>query len=325
MNSLRTRILSRLANASLTLPLVLLLALSLAQTRSAEASRRGAGNSGACSNAADNAWRSCREEASSDHWLALGKCVDLSDAAQRKSCQEQADADLRDARQTCSEQKAARQDLCSDLGEDRYDPQIDPADFGGPIDNPYLPLVPGTTLVYEGQTEDGAEHEEFVVTHNTRTILGVPCVEVHDTVTLNGELKEDTLDWFAQDREGNVWYFGENSKELRNGLVVSLEGSWIAGVDGAKPGIVMEAHPQVGDVYRQEFSLGTAEDLGRVVSLDASATVPAGSFTHCLKTEDTTPLEPDALEQKFYAPGVGTVLEIDSETGERLELIQIEK
>src|SRR6185369_9184112 len=117
------------------------------------------------------------------------------------------------------------------------------------------PLVPGTTFVYEGQTADGFGHDEFAVTHNTKVILGVTCVEVHDVATLDGDVVEDTLDWFAQDNAGNVWYFGENSKQLEDGLVVGVEGSWTAGIDGAKPGIVMEAAPAVGDVYRQEFSV----------------------------------------------------------------------
>ena len=144
------------------------------------------------------------------------------------------------------------------------------------------------------------------MTHNTKVILGVTCIEVHDTVMVDGELTEDTLDWFAQDSAGNVWYFGENSKELEDGLVVSLEGSWMAGVDGAKPGIVMKASPAVGDFYRQEFSLENAEDLAEVVSLNESVTVPAGTFNNCLETEETSPLEPDALEHKFYSAGSAT-------------------
>jgi hypothetical protein len=303
--------------ASFALPTVLLLVSSFALPGRAQAA-------GACSGTVENALRSCRQAAESDYWLALGKCLNLSGSAQRAACQKRASADLQDARQTCGDQQEARQAVCAVLGEAPYDPVISPSRFVRRIDNPYLPLTPGTTLVYEGDTADGVDHEEFSVTRNTRVILGVPCIEVHDTVTLDGELIEDTLDWFAQDRDGNVWYFGESSKQLEGGLVVGLEGSWTAGVDGAKPGIIMEAHPAVGDVYRQEFALGTAEDLGKVLSLGASVKVPAGSFDHCLKTKDFTTLEPGAVENKFYAQGVGTVLEIDRTTGERLELLRIE-
>jgi hypothetical protein len=318
MNAQLTWIRGRFAKASHAFPLLLLCS-------SMALAGRAFGSAGACTGTTEDALRSCRQEAESDYWLALGKCLNLSNPAKQAACQKQASTDLQDARQTCSDQEAARQAVCAALGEAPYDPVINPAKFVGKIDNPYFPLIPGTTLVYEGLTADGLEQDEFAVTHNTRVILGVTCVEVHDTATLDGELVEDTLDWFAQDKDGNVWYFGENSKQLEGGLVVGVEGSWTAGEDGAKPGIIMEAHPAVGDLYRQEFSLGVAEDIGQVLSLNASATVPAGSFTNCLKTKDTSPLEPDVVEQKFYAPGVGSVLEIDNSTGERLELVRIER
>src|SRR5262249_37073296 len=156
------------------------------------------------------------------------------------------------------------------------------------IDNPYFPLIPGTTFIYEGESDDGFEHDEFAVTHKTRVINGVTCVEVHDTVHLDGKLSEDTLDWFAQDTDGNVWYFGENTHEFENGLISTIDGTFMAGVNGAKPGIVMEAHPKVGDFYRQEFDLDNAEDFAQVTGLNATVNVPAGKFTHCLKTSETT-------------------------------------
>jgi hypothetical protein len=154
-------------------------------------------------------------------------------------------------------------------------------------------------------------------------IAGVTCIEVHDSAFTNGALTEDTLDWFAQDKDGNVWYFGENTQELEDGLITTIEGTFMAGVNGDKPGIVMKAHPAVGDFYRQEFSLGNAEDYAETLSLNESVTVPFGSFDHCLRSQETTPLEPDLLEDKFYAPGVGSVLEVDENTGERTELIKI--
>jgi hypothetical protein len=268
---------------------------------------------------------SCQDDARSDYLLGLANCVNLTDARAQKACRQQTVADKTDALDTCDGQNEARDDVCSRLGGAPYDPVISPANFVSTIDNPYFPLIPGTTFIYEGETADGLERDEFAVTHNTREILGVTCVEVHDTVTVDGELTEDTLDWFAQDRDGNVWYFGENSKELEDGLVVSLEGSWTAGVDYAQPGIVMKAHSAIGDFYRQEFALGTAEDLAEVISLTESVTVPfrPQPFDNCLETAETSPLEPDALEYKFYFPGVGNVLTIDEVTGDRSELVEI--
>src|SRR5204863_6765206 len=142
---------------------------------------------------------------------------------------------------------------------------------------------------------NGLEHDEFAVTHNTRIIAGVTCVEVQDRVFTNGVLTEDTLDWFAQDRAGNVWYFGENTHELEDGLISTIDGSFRAGVEGDKPGIIMEASSAIGDFYRQEFSLANAEDFAEVVALDDSVTVPAGSYAHCLRTRENSPLEPDVL------------------------------
>lgn len=188
-----------------------------------------------------------------------------------------------------------------------YDPGVDPANFVNGVDNPYFPLVPGTTFIFEGETADGFEHIEVQVTHETNVVMGVTCIVVRDTVTIDGELVEDTYDWYAQDAQGNVWYFGEAAKDYANSDVVSTAGSWEAGVDGALPGIVMQADPQVGVEYRQEYYVGEAEDMGKVLSLNVSITVPYGSFEGCLVTEDWTPLEPGFVEHKTYCPGVGTV------------------
>ena len=218
---------------------------------------------------------------------------------------------------TCGWQRAIRS------AQRRTDPVIDPSNFVAQVDNPYFPLTPGTTFIYEGQTQEGFEHDEFAVTHRTRVILGVRCVEVHDTVKTDGELTEDTLDWFAQDRDGNVWYFGENTHELEDGLITTIEGTFRAGVNGDKPGIVMKAHPAISDFYRQEFSLNNAEDFAETRSLTQTVHVPAGTFHNCLKSKETTPLEPDLLEFKYYAPGVGNVLTVDAKTGDREELVRI--
>lgn len=279
----------------------------------------------ACKASTNSAFTACRLATQSDKALTQGKCTNLPDRTASKSCKDQAVADNRDAFDGCKAQRDARRVVCDRLGPAPYSPAIDPAKFSTTIDNPYFPLVPGTTFIYEGQTAQGFEHVEFAVTHNTKVILGVTCVEVRDTSTVGGELTEDTLDWFTQDQAGNVWYFGENAKQLAGGLIVGLEGSWMGGIDGAEPGIVMEAHPTIGDFYRQEFLLNDAEDMAEVVSLTESVTIPlrVAPFDNCLKTEETSPLEPDALENKFYAPGVGNLLTIDLATGEKSELVQI--
>jgi hypothetical protein len=180
--------------------------------------------------------------------------------------------------------------------------------------------VPGTRYIYRG----GEETIEVTVTHDTKQILGVTTIVVHDVVSIDGETIEDTYDWYAQDNSGNVWYLGEDTKEYENGQVVSTEGSWEAGVDGAKPGIVMHAtQPAIGSPYRQEYYACKAEDMAEVVSLDESVTVPYGSFDNSLQTREFTPLDPDVNEYKYYAPGVGLVLEVDVKSGNRTELIEV--
>jgi len=284
----------------------------------------------ACKASTQGALRACKEEAQSDKELALGKCANLPDVSAVRACNQQASADSKDALAGCKEQRDARLAVCAKLGPAPYAPAIDPANFTDamgrplPITNVLFPLSPGTTFIYEGQTAAGLERDEFEVTHTTRTILGVTVVEVHDVVFTGGVLTEDTLDWFAQDKDGNVWYFGENSKQLEGGLIVGLEGSWTSGVDGAQPGIVMEAHPAVDDFYRQEFLLKDAEDLAEVASVDESVTLSNNvTYSHCLKTTETSPIEPEALENKFYAPNVGNVLVVDVEAGEKSELVSV--
>jgi hypothetical protein len=206
-----------------------------------------------------------------------------------------------------------------------YDPMIDPADFVTAVTNPFFPLVPGTTYNFEGETDDGTETVVVEVLHETRVILGITATVVRDRVFVDGELIEDTFDWFAQDNEGNVWYLGEDSKEIENGVVVSTEGSWESGVDGAQPGIIMWGDPaaHLGEEYRQEFYEGEAEDWGKVVAMGQSVDVPHGSFTGCIKTEDWSGLEPGSLENKYYCPGIGTTLEVKVGGGERVELIDV--
>ncbi len=203
-----------------------------------------------------------------------------------------------------------------------FEVPFDPSKFQAEVTHPYFPLSPGTVWTYEGLTEDGLERIVVEVLAETRQVAGVTAIVVRDRVFLDGSLIEDTFDWYAQDEDGNVWYLGEDSKEIENGRVVSTEGSWETGVDGAMAGIIMPATPTVGQAYYQEFYAGEAEDRGRILSLNESVSVPAGSFTNCIQTEDTTPLERDVLEHKFYCPNVGVVLELEEDT--RIELLSID-
>jgi hypothetical protein len=210
-------------------------------------------------------------------------------------------------------------------------PDFAAAHFSHPlaIDNPYFPLVPGTTYKYEETSLDEETGETVTqqivvdVLNQTKTILGLPVRVLHDRVFEDGLLIEDTLDYHAQDDNGNVWYFGEQTTEFEydedgNLIDSSTAGSWQAGVKGAKPGIIMEAKPKTGDRYYQEFSPNQAEDFAEVVATTQTVKGPLGTFRNVVRTEDTNLLEPHALEHKFYAPGVGIVQELsyDRETGQ---------
>jgi hypothetical protein len=201
-----------------------------------------------------------------------------------------------------------------------YEPAFDPANFSDPKPNPYFPLEPGTRSVFEG----GDERVEVTVTDQTREVAGVTAVVVTDQVFQNGELIEDTVDWYATDNAGNVWYLGEETAEFENGEVTTTAGSWETGVDGAQAGIIMLADPQVDDIYRQEFYAGEAEDIGQVYASGESVTVPAGSYTDVLVTEDWSLLDPDVHERKWYARGIGVVFEETISGGSgTLELVEV--
>ncbi len=201
---------------------------------------------------------------------------------------------------------------------------INPADFGGPIDNRWFPLDPGTTYVTD--SPDGAMVDRFAVTRDTRVLDGVTCIAVSDIARVDGEIEEKTTDYFAQDRAGNVWYFGEQTATFENGQVVSTEGSWLAGVDGAQPGIIMEANPKVGDAYAQENAPGVAQDQAQVLGLHQTVSTPFGNLGNALETNEFSPLDPPGNnEHKFYVKGVGFVLAIDQATGEIEQLVRVEK
>jgi hypothetical protein len=197
-------------------------------------------------------------------------------------------------------------------------PVFDPDNFDEPMENPLHPMEPGTTWVYTMETDEGTEMAIHTVTHETEEILDIECVVFTESVLLDGILEEHSVNWFAVDNEMNVWYFGEDSKDYEDGEVASTEGSWIAGEEGAMPGIIMLGNPEVGDEYAQENAPGTAEDRGAVDAVDEIVSVPYGTFNHCLRTRDWNPLEPGAVEYKYFAPGLGLLAE---EEDEDLELV----
>jgi hypothetical protein len=212
----------------------------------------------------------------------------------------------------------------TECGKADYDPAINPASFTSVVDNPFYTLTPGTVFVYEKQTSTGIERIETAVTDQAKTVMGIGCTVVWDRVWLDDVLIEETWDWFAQDGDGNVWYMGEDSREMDGETILNHKGSWEAGVDGALPGIIMRAAPQMGDTYYQEYYACEAEDKGEVIALDQTVTVPAGTFTGCLKTKDINPLD-GGKEYKYYCPQVGyVVLETTLSGKGRVELVQVQ-
>jgi hypothetical protein len=215
--------------------------------------------------------------------------------------------------QTASTQPAAS-GSASELApiHGKYSPTIDPANFVATIDNRYFPLLPGTGFHYRGVAENGKtpQTDDMVVTDKTKKILGVSCTVVRDTVSSRGKAVEHTFDWYAQDRQGNVWYMGEDTRELQHGKFVKADDSWEAGVDGAKAGIIMPGDPQQGDAYRQEYYPHYALDQARVLGPGGSIKVPYGSYGDTLLTVESAPkLDPGVAERKWYVAGVGDIKE----------------
>lgn len=190
-------------------------------------------------------------------------------------------------------------------------PSFDKTSFHDPlkIDNKYYPLKPGTIMSYNGTDDDGKPIRDIVtVTNDTRDVQGIPTRVVNDSVFVKGKLEETTNDWFAQDDKGNVWYMGEDTTDLTS-KKNPHEGSWESGVKGAKAGIIMLAEPKAGITYDQEFAKGVAEDKATVLTLDNNVTVPQNSYSNVIKTKEFSPLEPDVVEQKYYAENVGDIKE----------------
>ena len=201
---------------------------------------------------------------------------------------------------------------------------LNPDDFVQQIDNPYWPMAPGSRWVFTEKDLEGGGEQRIVITvsDNKRTIQGIEATVVRDTVTEDGALVEDTFDWFAQDKDGTLWYLGEDTTEYENGKATTKKGSWEAGVDGAEAGVFLPGNPEVGMTYRQEYRAGEAEDHAKILSLDEQVDVPAGKYAGVLMTKDYTPLQPEVLEHKFYAKGVGPVLLTGISGGKFLEELQ---
>ena len=281
----------------------------------------------ACSDTTKAAHTACLYDALDTFWIDTGKCNNEMDAADRARCLSVAKASASESTQLCGEQRAARKNLCDALGEAPYDPAFEPSQFVDPrqvgssvAPNPWFPLN-RRTMIYKSADET----VRVVTTNEVKIIDGVPCLVVLDTVEVAGAITESTIDWFAQDVQGNVWYCGEATAEYgADGVPVNIHGSFQADENGARPGIIAKAAPAVGDVYRQEFDLGNAEDTAKVLSLNGSATSTAASCAGtCLLTEETTPLGPGAVENKYYKPGVGFIFQVKPATGDTLRLVEI--
>lgn len=298
-------------------------------------SRAGGRRSDYCSATAQAQFVACGYEQRDDYFTAQAVCLNVADDEEQRACLAESKANSRESQQLCQEQLDARRDLCALLGEAQYDPDFSPENFVDPLQigstiapNPYWPLVPRTQWIYE----DAASGQQITVTvtEKTKRIEGVTCIVVNDVVKVNGELIEDTDDWIAQDLQGNVWYCGEEVKDYEtfsedqpaHPELVEIAGSFKVGRDGAKPGILMYAMPTVGQIYRQEFAVGEAEDVAEVINTRSNEAVfgfPCDS--ECIVTRDFSPLDPGVEENKFYKPGVGLILELGVGTAERVELI----
>ncbi len=298
---------------------------------------------GFCSATAKRLFTACGFEVQDDSAAAAAKCLNLSDKDERSDCYEEATEALAESRKECRRQLNWRRQACALLGEDRYDPDFDPASFESDFTNltnpnAYFPLGINSHWEYRG----GGEVNTVDVLGETKLIDGVTCIVVNDLVYKDGELVEDTDDWFAQAKDGNVWYCGEEVKDYETFAgddpqkteLVSIDGSFKAGREGDKPGIIFRAAPVEGEAYLEEFSLGNAEDVTEVLSTDyfygsdpdLDLFVPPGLANllcagDCVVTRNFSLLEPGVEARKYYASGIGFFLEVDPETGEIIQLV----
>jgi hypothetical protein len=292
-----------------------------------------------CQRTALQVFKACNYDKLDNLKTTLANCSNLNDRSARQRCQQEAREASLDEAQTCKDQFRARIAACNMLGEKRYDPDplrdptitfVDPDYVHAGNANPYVSIVEGHTYVLRA----GKEGDETVVVHATgdvREIHGIPCRVVVDIV-LESEVNEEdgsieyvpievTDDWFAQDVLGNVYYCGELSRNYQDGLLANLDGSFEAGREFAKAGILIMAHPAIGSTHRQEFALGEAEDIIQYLDVAAypeqeNGQFPCSEYGGCLMTYEYTPLEPEAAAFKYYIPGVGFILSEALENGE---------
>jgi hypothetical protein len=259
----------------------------------------------------------CDQQATSRFSYSSGVCLNYKSLADKAACETRAVNAQKAAKQVCTDQTPARQAVCNAIGQAAYDPPINPADFSTTITNPLLPFKPGNVWVYR----NGDAQVTVTVMPDTFVLGGVTCVVVHDVNRVSGKIEEDTTDYYAQRKDGAVWYFGEDTIAFDAKGNGSSKGSWRYGVAGAKPGVVMAAPPQTGKTYRQEFRLGVAEDMARNVAANQHVAVPFGTFNTAYKIHEFTPIEPIKSEDKFYVAGTGLVLAVDLVKGDREELV----
>lgn len=297
---------------------------------------------GFCSQTANLVFRACGHEVQDDFLIASAKCINISDEKEQAQCFADVKAARSEDEQLCRDQRIGRLDVCESLGESRYDPGFDPANFDDPKSptnpNPYFPLVVGNRWEYRG----GDEINTVEVVDETKLIGGVRCIVVRDQVFKNGDLAEDTDDWYVPAKDGNIWYCGEEVKDFesfegddpRKPELVKIDGSFKAGRDRDKPGIIFQASPIPGQVYVEEFSLGNAEDVTEILSttyavgndpeLDRLVPRPLAKLLcagDCVVTKNFSLLEPGVFARKYYARGIGFFLEVNPDTGEVIQLV----
>jgi hypothetical protein len=291
-----------------------------------------------CADTARQLFEACKDSVADDAAVHKAVCINVADKDQRAQCIDELKAERDDARQLCIDQRGTRLDACTLLGLDRYDPDIDPALFDDPKNptkpNPYFPLTVGNRWVFTGGG-GGTEVDTVEVVNETKLIAGVRTIVFRDLVTKNGFDSENTDDWYAPAKNGAVWYFGEETKDFETfpgddpvrPELVSIDGSFKAGRNGDKPGIIFVASPNKGDVYLEEFSLGNAEDVTEILSttyeFGDDPTLDQGvphelsdafcSAGDCVVTRNFSLLEPGLSARKYYGKGIGVFLEIESE------------
>lgn len=297
-----------------------------------------------CSASTNSLRRACEFEVLDEFFVGVATCAHSDDEQDAADCVAEFSAERDEVLEECGDVTDARLELCAATSDSPYNPAFGPdfaASFVDPLTigvtttaNPYFPMAQGNVWIYEGTfMEDGEDITEIItitVTDRVKFIDGIRCLVVRDVVVIDGELIEDTDDWFAQDTDGNVWYCGEEVKDYESfdgdmpmiPELVAIDGSFKAGRDGDEAGIQIPFAPVVGDIIRQEVSFANAEDTIEILAIDGSETVPAVSCVGtCLVTLDFSPLDPGVEENKYYAPGIGKILEVDLETGDRFELI----